>query len=296
MTDFTTNPGPPLTAEAPREPMSDLSPESRAEIDAFRDHLIAHKRASAPDCRFCDERDAKKPPPPPQPDHLPVDEVLRDVLIVDGVCAECRDGALCGFHATHGDAMSETRRMSNERLAEIRQSVAREYASHTQMWEGRALTELLAEIDRQRSSPSLGELGTLHRCMGDSCAVVLPLAEIRHHSVRHDHAYDPTPVGTEREFARLHHVIDMAAIHATSAGVNYLHDDCRKARAFVAALDARLAALVAAQRDVEEMLAGLLDRTSHGIGDCPRAWVIDNVRDILDVARAAHPPEGSHGR
>jgi hypothetical protein len=160
----------------------------------------------------------------------------------------------------------------------------------------RMLRQLVRMVRRQRSSPSLGELGTLHRCMGDSCAVVLPLAEIRHHSVRHDHAYDPTPVGTEREFARLHHVIDMAAIHATSAGVNYLHDDCRKARAFVAALDARLAALVAAQRDVEEMLAGLLDRTSHGIGDCPRAWVIDNVRDILDVARAAHPPEGSHGR
>jgi hypothetical protein len=26
-------------------------------------------------------------------------KVLRDVLIVDGVCRECRPEALCGFHA-----------------------------------------------------------------------------------------------------------------------------------------------------------------------------------------------------
>jgi hypothetical protein len=48
--------------ERRRAPLNDLdslaglSPESRAELAAFRDHLEHHRAASAPDCRFCVER------------------------------------------------------------------------------------------------------------------------------------------------------------------------------------------------------------------------------------------------
>ena len=36
----------------------ELTPESQAEIDAFKAHLERHKDGSAPDCRFCAEREA----------------------------------------------------------------------------------------------------------------------------------------------------------------------------------------------------------------------------------------------
>jgi hypothetical protein len=61
----------------------------------------------------------------------------------------------------------------------------------------------------------------------------------------------------------------------------------------LAALHARAAEAERGMADVVEMLDGLLGRTQCGIGDVPRAWVLDNVQDILDVARAAlHPPTG----
>lgn len=36
----------------------ELTPEAQAEIDAFKAHLERHKEGSAPDCRFCAEREA----------------------------------------------------------------------------------------------------------------------------------------------------------------------------------------------------------------------------------------------
>jgi hypothetical protein len=39
-----------------------LRPEVQEELDAFREHLTWHREDSAPDCRFCTERDAKKRP------------------------------------------------------------------------------------------------------------------------------------------------------------------------------------------------------------------------------------------
>jgi hypothetical protein len=43
--------------------------------------------------------------------------------------------------------------------------------------------------------------------------------------------------------------------------------------------------------DVLEMLDGLLLRVTGGVGDVPRAWVIENVEDIRDVLRASLPSE-----
>lgn len=38
----------------------ELKPEAQAELDAFAEHLAQHKEASAPDCRFCAEREDKQ--------------------------------------------------------------------------------------------------------------------------------------------------------------------------------------------------------------------------------------------